>query len=131
VIILPLLVIFQQSLSQGKFPSSWKKAKVVPVYKGKGERSLPSAYRPISLCSCVGKLLEKVVAVQLMKHIDVVKPLSVCQFGFQRGRSTVANLLACNASLKDTWMKANHLISFLLISSVPLIRYHTVSCWRR
>jgi ribonuclease P/MRP protein subunit RPP40 len=99
VIMLPLLVIFQQSLSQGKFPSSWKKAKVVPVYKGKGERSLPSAYRPISLCSCVGKLLEKVVAEQLVKHIGVVKPLSVCQFGFQRGRSTVANLLACDASL--------------------------------
>jgi hypothetical protein len=78
MIMLPLLVIFQQTLSQGKFPSSWKKAKFVPVYKGKGERSLPFANRPISLCSCVGKLLENVVVEQLVKHISVVKPLSVC-----------------------------------------------------
>jgi hypothetical protein len=99
VIMLSLLIIFQQSLSQGEFPSSWKKAKVFPVYNGIGERSLPFAYRPMSLCSCVGKLFEKVVAVQLVEHICAVKPLSICQFGFQRGRSTIANLLVCEAFL--------------------------------
>jgi ribonuclease P/MRP protein subunit RPP40 len=34
-----------------------------------------------------------------MKHIDVVKPLSLCQFGFQRGCSMAAKLFACDASL--------------------------------
>lgn len=92
LLILPLLVIFQQSLFQGKFSSSCKKAKIVLVYKGKDVCSVPSAYRPIRLCSCAGKLLEKIAAEQLVKHINAVKPLSVCQFGFQWGRSTVANV---------------------------------------
>ena len=30
-----LFVIFQQSLSQGKFPTLWKRANVIPLFKGK------------------------------------------------------------------------------------------------
>ena len=55
----PLLTIYQNSLNQGKFPSIWKRALIVPIYKGKGEKNDPGSYRPISLCSCFGKLLEK------------------------------------------------------------------------
>ena len=58
VLLKPILIIFQQSLAQGKFPGMWKEANVMPLYKGKGARDSPSSYRPISLCSCVGKLLE-------------------------------------------------------------------------
>jgi ribonucleases P/MRP protein subunit RPP40 len=53
---------------------------VIPLFK-KGNRSNPAAYRPISLCSCIGKILEK-----------------VSQYGFRHGRSTVGNLLACDAA---------------------------------
>ena len=33
----PLLCIFQQSLTQGRVPVSWKIARVIALYKGKGE----------------------------------------------------------------------------------------------
>jgi K+-sensing histidine kinase KdpD len=36
------------------------KQKVVAIFK-KGDTSLPSNYRPISLISCVGKLMERIV----------------------------------------------------------------------
>ena len=64
---------------------------MVPFYKGKGDRSKPSAHRPISLCPCLDKLLEKVILKQFTTHINSVKPLSSCQFGFREGRSTVDN----------------------------------------
>ena len=52
----PLLVIFQHSLHRGVFPTVWKAAYIEPIYKNKGEKCDPSSYRPVSLCSCFGKI---------------------------------------------------------------------------
>ena len=46
--------IFNKSITSGIFPSEWKKAKVVPVHKGK-ERDDMNNYRPISLISVITK----------------------------------------------------------------------------
>ena len=72
---------------------------MILLYEGKGDRSHPSSYRPVGLCSCFRNLLEKVVVDQLTKHINVVKPLSRIQHDFRKGHSIVANLLACEATI--------------------------------
>ena len=41
-------------------PASWNIADVIVIFK-KGNNSLPSNYRPISLISCVGKIIERVI----------------------------------------------------------------------
>ena len=87
-------VIFQQSLHQGVFPEQWKRANVMPLYTEKGELSNASSYRPISLCSCIGKLLEKIVKEQIQQQIAAVRPISSLQHGFSADRSTLTNLLA-------------------------------------
>ena len=46
--------IFNKSITSGIFPLEWKKAKVVPVHKGK-ERDDMNNYRPISLISVITK----------------------------------------------------------------------------
>ena len=48
LLILPLKVIFEQSLKKGKFREIWKKANVVSVYK-KENKMLVKNYRSISL----------------------------------------------------------------------------------
>ena len=57
----PLTQLFNQSLNEGVVPDSWKTANVVPIFK-KGDKSLASNYRPISLTSLVGKILESIIA---------------------------------------------------------------------
>ena len=59
-IVPPLLNIFKNSLETGTFPSTWKKANIVPVHK-KQEKTLIKNYRPISLLPIMGKLLEKCI----------------------------------------------------------------------
>ena len=59
-IAVPLQIIFNKSLTQQKYPSNWKIANIIAIFK-KGDASLPSNYRPISLISCVGKIMERVV----------------------------------------------------------------------
>ena len=51
-----LQIIFSKSLHTGKLPSKWLDANISPIYK-KGDRSLPSNYRPISLTCVKGKTL--------------------------------------------------------------------------
>ena len=59
----PLSLLFNLSLSKGVFPTCWKKANVVPVFK-KGDRHNITNYRPVSLLSCLSKVFEKVVHTQ-------------------------------------------------------------------
>ena len=54
----PLSDLFNFSLTSGKVPLIWKEANVTPMFK-KDDPSVVSNYRPISLLSTVGKVLEK------------------------------------------------------------------------
>ena len=61
---------------------------VVAVPKPGGDVSLPKAYRPISLLSCLSKVLERIVTVRLTYFLETSSALSETQFGFCRTRST-------------------------------------------
>ena len=52
VIVEALTILFNRSLQEGVFPTTWKTAHVTPVYK-KVSKELCTNYRPISLLSCI------------------------------------------------------------------------------
>ena len=52
----PLEMIFKDCLTQGTFPTEWKKANVVPIYK-KGDKQCVKNYRPVSLLPICSKNL--------------------------------------------------------------------------
>ena len=93
----PLCTVFQQSVHQGKIPDAWRQAKIIPLYKGKGSKTSPSSYRPISLTSIASKLLERIVASQLQDYLSANKLLCQQQHGFVHRRSTATNLLLCDS----------------------------------
>ena len=79
--------IFNRCLSEGFFPESLKIAQVVPVYKA-GDSFKPCNYRPISVLTCISKILEKIVYSQVSKHLDINNILNGHQYGFRKGVST-------------------------------------------
>ena len=84
----PLTHIINTSLSQGRFPKSWKSAAVVPVFKD-GNPCLTSTYRPISILPTVSKVFEKLVAKQIINHPNNSPfALHPMQFGFRANHST-------------------------------------------
>ena len=88
----PLSSIFNKSLQSGSMPDEWKLANVTPIYK-KGDKSLPSNYRPISLTSVVCKILETLIRDKLVKHLEENKLIKDSQHGFRFKRSCLTNLL--------------------------------------
>ena len=83
----PLVHIFNTSFVQGKVPDALKIARVVPILK-KGDPSIFSNYRPISVLPSISKLLEKLVYKRIITFLDSNNILHDNQFGFRKHRST-------------------------------------------
>ena len=91
-ILTPLTHIFNLSISQGIFPSSFKTSKVIPIFK-KGNPEDMSNYRPISLLSCLSKILEKIIMTRLNSFFKKHNVLTDKQYGFRSNHSTELALL--------------------------------------
>ena len=92
VLSVPLCELFNKSLTEGVVPTSWKKAHVCAVYK-KGDPSLVSNYRPISLLSNLNKVLERIVFKYVFNYLRDIDFLSPFQSGFVPGDSTINQLI--------------------------------------
>ena len=85
-----LCLLFILIACKAHFPTKWKVAEIVPIYKD-GDKQDASNYRPISLLSAVSNLLETLI---FNKLIPVVYPtLNPAQHGFWPKRSTTTNLI--------------------------------------
>lgn len=65
--------IFNAIINLGHIPGEWKKANIILLLKPKKDHKYPSSYRPISLLSCLGKVLEKIIKRRLLKELEEKK----------------------------------------------------------
>ncbi|KAK4822229.1 hypothetical protein QYF61_011870 [Mycteria americana] len=79
----PLSIISQQS---------WF-ANVTPIYK-KGRKEDPGNYRPVSLTSVPGKIMERFILSALNRHVQANQGIRPRQHGFRKGRSCLTNLIS-------------------------------------
>ena len=88
----PLAMFWNKSLSTGIVPEALKLQAICPIHKG-GSRAYPKNYRPISLTSCMSKVIEKVIKQKLVQYLESNSLINTTQHGFRIGRSTLTNLL--------------------------------------
>jgi len=77
----PLLHLYRLSLSQGILPDSWTRSLIIPIPKPNTDK-----HRPISLTSCLCKVLERIILNRLRYRLQ--GKLSHRLYGFLPGRST-------------------------------------------
>uniref|UniRef100_A0A8B9DSV2 Reverse transcriptase domain-containing protein n=1 Tax=Anser cygnoides TaxID=8845 RepID=A0A8B9DSV2_ANSCY len=87
-----LYIIFERSWRTGEVPEDWRIASVTPVFK-KGKKEDPGNYRPVSLTSVPGKVLEQLVPDAISKQLEEKKVRS-SQHVFTKGKSCSTNLVA-------------------------------------
>ena len=85
-------IIFEKSLQTGKLPSDWVTANVMPVFK-KGDKPSAANYRPISLICILCKVLEHILASNIVKHLDAQGIMYDLQHGFREKRSCETQLV--------------------------------------
>jgi hypothetical protein len=97
VLFTPLLTyIFNLSLTSVTFPSLGKQTAVVPVFK-KGNSTIVSNYRPISILNIFSKIFEFIVYDYLYNFFKY--RLNPSQHGFCKFNSTATNLVTYQNSI--------------------------------
>ena len=84
--------IVNASLKTGRFPSSWKKARIKPIPKIT-EPISASDFRPISLLIAFSKILEKIVAKQMKTYLISNGLLDKFQSAYRQKHSTSTALI--------------------------------------
>ena len=60
----PVFCIFEKAINSGYFPKIWKFSYILPIYKA-GNKHDVANYRPISVISCLPKILDTYLANEL------------------------------------------------------------------
>ena len=84
----PLSCMFNLFVENNYFPSEFKHADIVSIYKNVGSKLDPNNYRPISLISNIAKIFEKCIYTRITNFLNKNNLLSSSQFGFRERRST-------------------------------------------
>jgi hypothetical protein len=109
----PLAHIFTLSLNQGIFPDLFKTVRVVPIFKS-GDKTICDNYRPISLVKSFSKILEKIVQISLVNHLELNNLLYKHQYGFLRAKSTEHNLIHVINNIAQSLNEGNIAIGVFL-----------------
>ena len=105
----PLTTLFNLSLKRHEVPNEWKHSVVCPIFKGgRKDRRVPTNYRPISLTSCVARLMEKIINVQVLDYLQSHSLLYKHQSGFLPTHSTVTQLIYLSNKWQMALEKGNH-----------------------
>ena len=92
--------IFRLLVGRGCFPSSWRRANVVPLPKGPASPVVAN-YRPISITAVLSKVFEKLVSRRLDSYLRSNRAIPDRQYAYRKGVSTCDALLEVSHTLQE------------------------------
>jgi hypothetical protein len=103
----PLSYIFNKSMLSGIFPTRLKFATIKPILYN-GDKKNVANCRQISILPSFSKILEKIIYIRLMNHLETNNILAAEQFGFRTSSSTEqASFNFINNTLNEFQTKNN------------------------
>lgn len=105
-----LLNIFNEIWSTGNLPDCWKTSLIVPIPKQRSSKEKHNVrnYRPISLLSCMSKVLEKIVNRRLVQELEKNNLLSACHYAYRNGKGTEPYFCDLEQTISKAREKQHH-----------------------
>lgn len=103
-----LLKVLNQVWRSGQIPARWKEGIVVPIPKANKDPSQPANLRPITLVSCVGKTLERMVNRRLTQLLENMGVFGSRQHGFRSGHGVDTYLAELDEGMEAAIQKEQH-----------------------
>ena len=97
----------------GDFPTEWREATIIPIPKPGKDTTNPNNYRPIALTSCICKTFERMVNSRLVWYLEEHSIITAYQSGFRKSRSTIDQIIRLESSVREAFVKREHLVSVL------------------
>ena len=88
-----VLHLFNKCWAGEGIPTKWRTVIIMPLLNDGKDPRETTTYRPISLTSCLGKMLEKVIADRLTYFLEDGNLLNHNQAGFRQNRCTTDQIL--------------------------------------
>ena len=101
-------------LNIGLTSETWKHSKVVMIPKANKDRKEGKNYRPISLTSCLAKLLETAAKSRLTKYCERNRFISVNQTAYRKSRCTTDNLTKLTETIAKGLKTKRHTATIFL-----------------
>ena len=105
--------IFNISLAKGVFPDKLKIVWVTPIFK-KGNNTLVTNYRSISVLPCLSKLLERIMYNRLYKFLVENNILYQKRFGFQNAHSTEHAILQLVNQITEAFSHRKYILGIFI-----------------
>ena len=110
----PLTLIINHIIKTETFPKEWKLAKVVPIYKNKGNPEEITNYRPISLLPTMSKIIEKILDKQIRDYMNKNEYFAKNQYGFRKGSETTHAVIKAQELILDAKKLNKHSIAIYM-----------------
>ena len=105
--------LFNCCLDQGEWV--WNTAKVIFLKKaGKDTYAVPGSYRPISISSYIGKLLEKILAARITEFLEARRILDPTQEAYTVNRNAVRYLNRFHLETRSDLLEKNTVIGLFV-----------------
>ena len=109
-----LLAYYNYIWKNSLFPDEWRTAIVLPFLKPNKPPGSLSSYRPISLTSCLCKLLEKMVLIRLNWYLEKHKYIKPYQSGFKKLHSTYDPLVRFESAIQEAFINDEYLVAVFI-----------------
>ena len=105
--------LYNCCMREGYYPTCFKVARVVPVFKAEDPTEF-SNYRPVSVLPVLSQIFEKVIRSRLIRFLDKNKVLIPGQYGFRSGHSTAMAILDMVEKIRGAWEQGNAALGVLI-----------------
>jgi len=122
------IISLQNSILNNYIPQTYKNSLIIPIIKPNTDKTNLNSYRPISLNSCLSKILDKIIAKRLWWFVLNDKLIQNSQTGFRKGKSAMDSLLLVDHLLPRAISRRNHasIISLDFAKAFDRIGIHSI-----